>query len=164
MHMLRKLAVLVGLLAAAPCFAQLPLVDCVVSTATPCNPTANPGNGGQGMPAWQGFGTTNTDVQGLESTLFAPIHGDVTIPSGTNTSAITPGAVTNTALAQAPAQTLKGNIASTAATPADITLTELYTLLGIEPTQLYPAASLPLSGSELVPLVQSGRQRANSRQ
>jgi hypothetical protein len=153
--MLRLLA-FAALLFAAPSFAQLQSIPCVISPPTPCNTVANPGNGNQGAPAWQAFGIANANFSALQSTLYAPITGAVTIPSGTNTSILTAGAVTNTALASAPSLTLKGNATGSTATPTDVTLTELYTMLGIEPTSLYPAASLPLTGSELVPLVQSG--------
>lgn len=58
-----------------PVFGILAPVNCIVSNSTPCNSTSNPGNGTQGMPAWQAFGTVNNDL--------AQLFGSVNAQTGT---------------------------------------------------------------------------------
>lgn len=147
---------LFAVLFACPSFAQITLVPCNLSTGAPCNPTSNPGNGKQGAPADQAFGILNQDLLSLQSTLYPTITGDVSIPAATNTSSINAGVVTNTDLASAPSLTVKGNATGGAASPTDLSLSALYAMLGIGPTSTYPSATLPLTGTELVALVQGG--------
>jgi hypothetical protein len=66
----------------------------------------------------------------LYAHLWAPITGDVSIPSDTNSSTINVGAVTNAKLAQMTALTVKCNPLSSAAAAQDCTGTQIAALLG----------------------------------
>jgi hypothetical protein len=57
----RHLLIALAAFAAAPAFSQQ-LVNCIASTSTPCNTSAQTGNGTQGDPAWLAFGKLNADV------------------------------------------------------------------------------------------------------
>lgn len=91
--------------------------------------TGSAPNTGFGDPAYTAFQKVNSNFADLYSFLYAPITGPVTIASGTNTSAIAAGALTNGMLASMPATTVKCNPLVLAAAPADCTPTQIAAML-----------------------------------
>lgn len=60
------------------------LVDCVAATPTPCNQSSNPGNGTQGMPAWESFGVLNQDninLYGMYPSTVGLLFGNGLVPN-----------------------------------------------------------------------------------
>ena len=91
--------------------------------------------------------TVNVGTAGQAAFERAALTGDVTAAADSNATTIAAGVVTNAKLAQAPANTLKGNNTGAAAQVADLTPTQVKTMLAITSADVSGLATIATSGS-----------------
>jgi hypothetical protein len=83
----------------------------------------------------------------------AAITGDVSVAAGDATATIAANAVSNTKLADMPANTFKGNNTGSSADPKDLTVAEMQAALGIGTTGMPPTV---VDAASMIPAVTNG--------
>ena len=91
-----------------------------------------------------GGGLEFTGSGGLQR---SALSGDITASAGSNSTTITSSAVTNSKLATMPASTIKGNNTGATAAAADLTTSQVKTLLAISTSDVSGLATVATTGS-----------------
>ena len=94
---------------------------------------------------------SNINAGTLPGSAMPALTGDVTLTAGTTSTTLANSAVSNAKLANAPANTLKGNNAGTAGAPADLTATQVKSMLniGVSDVSGLNTTYLPLAGGTM---------------
>jgi len=94
---------------------------------------------------------SNINAGTLPGSAMPALTGDVTLTAGTTSTTLANSAVSNAKLANAPANTLKGNNAGTAGAPADLTATQVKSMLniGVSDVSGLNTTYLPLVGGTM---------------